>query len=188
VNTRELLNTKRNEMDALFENRKMRDSSLEWSILAHEILHLERILAKENGESYVEETDIGIEWDGMQSCPIMIADCLRCFVVLKMKSKECALVEYQRIAGYRVLALGDDDFRAHPLSGKGLKPYGIFEVKNSAWSNELESMRDKCDIYSKPSRQVGEVKHYFIYFKARTFEVLAESCRIRGIFPSKEDA
>jgi len=185
MNLRETLAAKKLEYEQYVIARRIEPETFR---LTREILELERAIAKNEGGTYLDEIDIPVERDGFQDCPFVIADCFNCFLVLKTKSKQLALLAFQGVSGYRVLALGDDDAEEHPLAGKGLRPYGIFEVKNSTWSNEMNAIRDKCDMYHESTRRITASHHYFIYFKARTFEVLAESFSVLGTFPTQAEA
>ncbi|MFC5863821.1 hypothetical protein ACFPT7_16050 [Acidicapsa dinghuensis] len=185
MNLREALAAKKLEYEQFVIARHIEPETFR---LTHEILELERAIAKEEGAAYLDEIDIPVERDSFQDCPFVIADCFNCFLILKTKSKQLALVVFRRIGAYRVLALGDDDADEHPLAGKGLRPYGIFEVMNSGWSQEVNSIRDKREPYPAATRRITANHHYFFYFKARTFEVLAESFEVLGTFSSQEDA
>src|SRR5918993_96392 len=51
-----------------------------------------------------------------------------------------ALVEF---SSYSTLMFGppnDEAFAGHPLTGRGLHPYGAFRVENSSWVRQLERM------------------------------------------------
>lgn len=185
MNLREALAAKKLEYEQYVIARQIEPDTFR---LTREILELEREIAKEEGVAYLDEIDIPVERESFQDCPFVIADCFNCFLVLKTKSKQLALIAFRRVGGYRVLALGDDDADEHPLAGKGLRPYGTFEVMNSGWSHEINAVRDKREPYPATTRRITANHHYFFYFKARTFEVLAESLEVLGTFASQEDA
>jgi hypothetical protein len=185
MNLREALAAKKSEYEQYVIARRMEPETF---LLTREILELERAIAKEEGGTYLDEIDIRVERDGFQDCPFVITDCSNCFLVLKTKSQQLALVGFRGIGGYRVLALGDDDAEGHPLAGKGLRPYGVFEVMNSTWSDEINAIRDKRVMYSASTRRITANHHYFIYFKARTFEVLSDSFSVLGTFPTQAEA
>jgi hypothetical protein len=184
MNLREALAAKQQEYEQYVIARHVEPDTFR---LTREILELERAIAKEEGAAYLDEIDIPVERESFQDCPFVIADCFNCFLVLKTKSRLFALVAFRRVGGYRVLALGDDDADEHPLAGKGLRPYGTFEVMNSGWSQEINAVRDKREQYPATTRRITANHHYFFYFKARTFEVLAESFEVLGTFSSQED-
>jgi hypothetical protein len=66
----------------------------------------------------------------------------------------------------------DEAFAGHPLSVRGLTPYGVFEVKNSSWVRRLERMNSVHPRH-KPER-FARLKHFIFTFHDTTFECIAE--------------
>ncbi len=68
----------------------------------------------------------------------------------------------------------DEAFLGHPLSNRGLKPYGAFEIKNSSWLRELEKLNSVHPEHNKESF-IENKKHFIFSFHDSTFECIAES-------------
>lgn len=67
----------------------------------------------------------------------------------------------------------DEAFVGHPLYEKGLRPHGVFEVRNSSWLRALERMN------SVHPRHVADLfhgyRHFIFAFQDSTFECIAKS-------------
>src|SRR5215510_8413907 len=51
-----------------------------------------------------------------------------------------AIVRFSLCYAYSFGPPNDEAFSGHPLAGRGLSPYGAFEVKDSSWLRQLERM------------------------------------------------
>lgn len=75
----------------------------------------------------------------------------------------------------------DEAFSGHPLSRRGLKPYGAFEVLDSSWIHQLERMNS---VHPQHSRErYLELRHFILTFHDSTFECVAsryEVCHHQG--------
>jgi hypothetical protein len=92
---------------------------------------------------------------------------------LEMFTDEFALVEFHLCHSYMFGAPNDEAFAGHPLAGRGLEPYAVFEIENSSWIRQLEQMN------SVHSRHRGgwlqRLKHFVFAFHDSTFECVAPS-------------
>jgi hypothetical protein len=92
---------------------------------------------------------------------------------LAMFAEEFALVEFRLCQSYMFGSPNDEAFAGHPLSKRGLEPYGAFEVENSSWIRQLEQMNTV-----HPSHRGGwlqRLKHFVFAFHDSTFECVAQS-------------
>jgi hypothetical protein len=71
----------------------------------------------------------------------------------------------------------DEAFSGHPLFGRGLRPYGAYEVEDSSWLRCLERMNAVQPGHSR-SRFVDEKKHFVFAFHDSTFECIAKDLDI----------
>jgi len=71
----------------------------------------------------------------------------------------------------------EEAFSGHPLSGKGLEPFGSFEVINSSWLQELEVMNSVHPYHDKTRFLEGK-RHIALTFHDTTFECVAESYKL----------
>jgi hypothetical protein len=65
----------------------------------------------------------------------------------------------------------DEAFSGHPLSDRGLKPYGAYRVEDSSWVRQLERM-NRVHEFHQPER-FAALTHYVLAFHDSTFECVA---------------
>ena len=70
-----------------------------------------------------------------------------------------------------VFAPNDEAFAGHPLSSRGLRPYGAFEVHDSSWIHQLEHM-NSVHPYHRRERYL-QLRHFILSFHDSTFECVA---------------
>lgn len=70
----------------------------------------------------------------------------------------------------------DEAFGGHPLAGRGLRPYGAFEVVGSSWIRQLERMNSVHERH-RPER-FAKLRHFVLSFHDSTFECVAEHFEI----------
>jgi hypothetical protein len=73
----------------------------------------------------------------------------------------------------------DEAFNGHPLYKKGLKPYGVYEIKNSTWIGYFEKMNSVHPYHKK--EYFERYKHFIFSFHDTTLEVIAEHYEIETI-------
>lgn len=66
----------------------------------------------------------------------------------------------------------DEAFIGHPLSVRGLGPYGVYEIENSSWLRKLEKMNSVHPYHNK-EKFMENKKHYVFSFHDTTFECIA---------------
>ncbi len=67
----------------------------------------------------------------------------------------------------------DEAFSGHPLSEKGLHPYGVFEVRESSWIQALAKMNSTHQSHSP--EVFSQYRHFIISFHDSTFECVGQS-------------
>lgn len=67
----------------------------------------------------------------------------------------------------------DEVFDGHPLSGRGVRPYGIYMIENSSWLRTLERMNSAHPRHRPENFR--DYKHYIFSFHDSTFECVAKS-------------
>ena len=94
-------------------------------------------------------------------------------VVAPSKSDEpLVLVEFSSYSSFNFGAPNDEAFDGHPLEGRGLHPYGAFQIENSSWVRQLERMNSVHPEH-KPER-FAQLRHFVFAFHDSTFECVAE--------------
>ena len=93
-----------------------------------------------------------------------------------------AIVEFEWCYAYMFGPPNDEAFSGHPLSARGLDPYGAYEVLNSSWIRQLERM-NAVHQYHEPER-FWERHHYIFAFHDSTFECVADGLSVTHAFGS----
>ena len=65
----------------------------------------------------------------------------------------------------------DEAFAGHPLSSRGLGPYGAFEVLDSSWISQLERMNSVHPSHRR--ERYLQLRHFILSFHDSTFECVA---------------
>ena len=100
--------------------------------------------------------------------------------------KLCALVRFTRVYAHMFGPPNDEALQGHPLAKRGLRPYSVFEVKESSWIRTLwirtlwirtlERM-NSVHPYHKPET-LGALRHFIFAFHDRTFECIARGFEV----------
>lgn len=65
----------------------------------------------------------------------------------------------------------DEAFAGHPLSSRGLAPYGAFEIHDSSWIRQLERMNSVHPHHR--AERFAKLRHFVLTFHDSTFECVA---------------
>ncbi|MEN6372506.1 MAG: hypothetical protein ABFD64_10900 [Armatimonadota bacterium] len=84
-----------------------------------------------------------------------------------------AIVVFRHCYAHMFGPPNDETFNGHPLYSRGLKPYGVYEVRNSSWLRCLERM-NAIHPNHDPARFMDEKRHFVFAFHDSTFECIAE--------------
>jgi hypothetical protein len=184
----EQLSEKRALLEALILEMRHRSVSSEFSVIREEVLRLERKVASARGQPYAEKWEIPEIWGGMTLDCVVLGDQSKCLLVFEAKpaSGKFKVLEFPRIAGYKLTDVGDEIIAAHPLAGRGLAAYGTFLIEHSPWLKELEQV-DKSHEQTEEERWT-KMKHFMLCFKDRIFEALAIEANSAGEADSLEAA
>src|SRR5262245_60100686 len=90
--------------------------------------------------------------------------------------EHAALVEFERYWSYTFGWPNDEAINGHPLYGRGLRPYGAFEVKDSSWVRQLERMNSVHHRHN-PER-FAALHHYIFTFHDSMLECVAAGYKI----------
>jgi hypothetical protein len=156
------------------------------------VLSLERQLAAERMEEYVDPLDFPVTWDVGAPMPHLIANGSHTFLGFYLRDnylegeriESIALVEFYRCISVKLGSPNDEIFHGHPLYGKGLDFYTAQIVRNSKWINELEAINKVHSQYNKELWR--SLNHYVLWFHDETFECIAKSFRVE-IFQTNMD-
>jgi hypothetical protein len=82
-----------------------------------------------------------------------------------------ALVTFTDLYAHLFGPPNDEAFSGHPLASRGLRPYSVFEVRDSSWIRTLERM-NSVHPYHRAER-FAELRHFIFAFHDSTFECIA---------------
>ena len=88
-------------------------------------------------------------------------------------SEAVALVKFDWCYSHMFGPPNDEAFEGHPLSNRGLRPYGAFEVLNSSWLRKLEKMNSVHSYHNK-ANFMKDKRHYIFSFHDSVFECIAK--------------
>ena len=113
----------------------------------------------------LQETPEG--WDGTQ-VPRIVSP--------QSEDMPVAVVEFRHPHAHIFGPPNDEAFSGHPLSERGLSPYGAYIVEDSSWIRALERMNSVHE-HHRPER-FWRLTHYVFAFHDSTFECAADSFSI----------
>ena len=90
-----------------------------------------------------------------------------------------AMLEFDTCLQARVGYPNDEAVPGHPLYDSGLR-YGIFEVRQPSWLEQLKSQNAKAKPEAAHWWPIGAYRHFVITFHDNALEVLAKE--MRGVF------
>lgn len=97
-----------------------------------------------------------------------------------------ALLKFETCYAHMSGPPNNESYTGHPLSDRGLKPYSVFEVKNSSWIRQAER-RNAVHPYHKPEYFFENKRHFIFFFHDSTYECIAESFSVELINGSVKD-
>ena len=113
---------------------------------------------------YVQETPDG--WDG-SSVQMVGPD---------SEGKPLAIVSFDDCYAHMFGPPNNEAFKGHPLSSRGLHPYGVFKVENSSWLRGLDRMNAVHPMHSPGL--FSDYSHFIFSFHDSTFECIAKDYEI----------
>ena len=87
------------------------------------------------------------------------------------------VVEFTSVHSVKFGGPNDEVIHGHPLSGKGLSPYGAHRVVNSQWISQEEQINSVHSMHRGGWHD--SLNHYLFCFHDSMFECLAEGVTAR---------
>ena len=175
---------KAREVVEAFVKKRCGGAELEAAFAAVE--RAERELAAAKGQPYALPLEIGFRPESAAPAPLLLQDERRTTLIFRSVKKDVDGRDGTfKDAGWAVIECinchvsqfgypNDEALPGHPLSGKGLTAYGIFEVINSNWVKQLTEQNRVAFPKTPDSKQ----RHFIIVFHDSSFECIAD--RIEG--------
>lgn len=105
---------------------------------------------------------------------------------VRMLGKPVALVTFLSPYVHYLGPPTAETFSSHPLSPRGLEPFGAFEIRDSSWLRQLRT--ESAAHPSHSSERFSRLLHFVFGFFDTTFECLAEGYTSFLRFGSVRDA
>jgi|SRR5215203_780731 len=135
-------------------------------------------------EERVVKLDLGYVPEAAVSGAFLIQDEYRAFLTFNAMKVEndaydavgTAVVELIRCSTTKFGYPNDEALAGHPLYGKGLEAYEIFEVLDSNW---IAQQREQNRVnFPDPPRKIPTLRHFVFTFHDSTFECLADDIKV----------
>jgi hypothetical protein len=181
------LREKRQALESFRKKAKHNFSPEEFHAALEDVLRLERLVAEKKEEPYATKWLSSPAWEGMTLDCTVFGNQSTCLVQFetKPKSGRINIIEFGKIAGYKLTDINDEVLDAHPFAGRGLTAYGAFIIHNSPWLREIEAINESHPQYSTKQWQKS---HYMLCFKDRLFESIAGSFEFLGTYETVQAA
>lgn len=115
---------------------------------------------------YIEK-EVAADWDGT-SVRVVSAD---------SEDEQVACVIFDFCYATMFGPPNDEVYDGHPLSEKGLGPYGVFEIIDSSWIRLLESLNSVHPRHDKENFMMNK-HHYVLSFHDTNFECVARDYEV----------
>ena len=115
--------------------------------------------------------------------PVILATDLTLLVAYRTKgdTDDLVVLQFERVFAHYFGGPNDEALIGHPLAGRGLRPYGSFEVVGSSWIRLLEQ-RNRVHQHHDP-RPFSKARHFILTFHDHTFECVAENVSVKAAGP-----
>ena len=149
------------------------------------LLAVERSAASAAGLEFADEWRVDAEWPRMGGNGVLMVGSHAAVLTFGFTA-ETTQVMFRHPAGVRYSDVNDEVIEAHPLAGRGLKPYGTFIVVNSRWLEELRACHSVHRQYDEARWMASQ--HYMLCLKDCLYEVITSIAPIWSSFSSRAEA
>ena len=159
----------------------------------------ERRVAEADGEPWAEALDLGQRWDTGAPLPHVVSGEQVCVLVCHAAVADPAwdgtyvnvvspsdtqpspllVFTFRHFHSITFGGPNDEVMNGHPLSGRGLEPYGAHRIHNSPWLAEEERINSVHPGHRPEAYR--RYRHYFFAFHDQTFEALAPDVQVRAV-------
>jgi hypothetical protein len=96
------------------------------------------------------------------------------------------IISFELFLAYQFGAPNDEAIDGHPLSSKGLRPYGSFIIENSKWLKYFEKINRVHPEHKKEDFEF--LNHYILTFHDTTLEIIAKDYSVEIFNGSMQQA
>jgi hypothetical protein len=116
--------------------------------------------------------------------PMILANDVGVVLAYEMapSGEQYAVVKFIRPRAHYLGPPDDETAQGHPLAERGLRPYGIYEIRNSSWIRTLEQTNRVHRNHN--ARRFDVLKHFIFTFHDNTFECVAEGAILAASTPN----
>lgn len=97
--------------------------------------------------------------------------------------EQYAIVKFIRPRAHYFGSPSDETMNGHPLAERGLRPYGVFEVRKSSWVRALEQMNRGHPKHD--ASRFGALRHFVFTLHDNTFECVANGAVLASKIPNE---
>jgi hypothetical protein len=108
--------------------------------------------------------------------PIIVANDIQLVVVYDARGDERVALRFEGPRAHYFGSPNDEALSGHPLNGRGLGPYGAYEVLASSWIRSLERMNRVHPRHN--AARYAELRHFIFTFHDKTFECVAKGMSV----------
>jgi hypothetical protein len=131
----------------------------------------------DGNDQVVELTDFPQQSAGAPM-PLLLAQDGELVLAYELSDSETeyfAIVAFDGVATHRFGPPNDETLEGHPLYGKGLESYGVYEVQSSSWIRALERMNRVHPAHR--SAVFSRYRHFIFTFHDTMLECVARGVR-----------
>jgi hypothetical protein len=99
--------------------------------------------------------------------------------------EEYAIVKFAHPHAHYFGSPNDEALSGHPLAKRGLRAYGIFEIRNSSWIRAMERM-NRVHVHHD-ARRFDALRHFVFTFHDTTFECVANGVSLAATVPNEAE-
>jgi hypothetical protein len=155
----------------------------EYLSAGEKVLEAERALAAATGDQYAVPMELGYAPEAAVSAPMLLQTDSSTFLTFRavtIKPDGCraeagtAVIEFDLCFWTSFGYPNDEALSGHPLYGRGLSAYEIFEVRNSHW---VHRMNQQNRIPFPNTKGDFDSRHFIFSFHDSTFECLCQGIK-----------
>ena len=158
----------------------------DYSAAFERVRQAECAVAASAGDQYAVPLDLGFKPSSAVTAPLLILtphSVILAFSAWKKASEGSphsgtAIVEFDGCCWSTFGYPNDEALEGHPLWGRGLAHYGIFDVHNSPW---VRRMTEQNRVAFPNTKDDSETRHLIFSFHDNTFECLCRGIKAASI-------
>ena len=152
--------------------------------ISEQILIAERKVAQSQGHSFAEPFHIPYEWSMSSSAKVLIRSPHSASIAYNHLKNSGGIAVITLMSLYKITYGGPNDEarHGHPLTGRGLAPYGASVVNHSKWVSKEKLINSVHHQYSE--EDWSTISHFILCFHDIQIEALAKDLECHQVSTS----